>query len=221
MITSRCIAMSSALSLQERPGTIPTNAQPNASNGCRTAGFDAGEMMQLNKKLNLGSVALMISLMCGAVAAQNRTSGPVEFSLRSIDGQTVTSGSLRGEVVVLAVGASWLPLSRAQLQGVKKLADEYSGRGVVVYWISTESEDQKSKNYASDEQLRAFAQKYGLKVTVLRDPDGAISKRMGVEQLPSMLIIDKQGNIVGEPIGGLDPNGNIAGQLASRLDRIL
>lgn len=141
--------------------------------------------------------------------------------MRSADGQTVSSESLRGEVVILAFGASWLPLSKTQLQGVRKLADEYSNRGVAVYWVSTESEDPKSKNYASDEQLRAFAQKYGLKVTVLRDPDGVISKRFGVSQLPSTIIIDKQGNIVGEPIQGLDPNGNLAGQLASRLDKIL
>ncbi len=146
--------------------------------------------------------------------------GPVEFSLRSIDGQTVTSESLRGEVVVLAFGASWLPLSKTQLQGVRKLADQYSDRGLVVYWVSTESEDPKSKNYASDDQLRAFAQKYGLKVTVLRDPDGAISKKFGIDQLPSIVIIDKQSN-GSEPIGGLDPNGNLAGQLAARLEKVL
>ena len=100
----------------------------------------------------------------------------------------------------MAFGASWLPLSRTQLQGVRKLADEYSNRGVVVYFISTESEDSKSKNFASDEQLRAFSQKYGLKVTVLRDPDGVISKKMGVDQLPTIVILDKQGNIAGTPI---------------------
>ena len=60
-------------------------------------------------------------------------------------------------MVVLAFGVSWLPLSRTQLQGVRKLADEYSDRGLVVYWVSTESENAKSKNYATDEQLRAFA----------------------------------------------------------------
>jgi len=38
--------------------------------------------------------------------------GPVEFSLHAIDGENVTSQSVRGEVVVLAFGASWLPLSR-------------------------------------------------------------------------------------------------------------
>ncbi len=161
---------------------------------------------------------LVISLGTSLALAQNR--GPVDFSLRSIDGQRVTSDSLRGEVVVLAFGASWLPLSKAQLQGVRKLADEYSNRGVVVYWVSTESEDQKSKNFASDEQLRAFANKYGLKVTVLRDPDGTISKKFGVDQLPSIVIIDKNGT-PGEPIGGLDPNGNLANQLATRLDKVL
>jgi peroxiredoxin len=172
--------------------------------------------MVLNSQ-KLVLAGLLIVLLSGTVLAQNR----VDFSFRSIDGQTVTSESVRGEVVVLAFGASWLPLSKTQLQGVRKLADEYSDRGVVVYWVSTEPDNPKSKNHASDEQLRAFAQKYGLKVTVLRDPDGAVSKKFGVDQLPSVVIIDKEGNLAGGPIGGLDPNGNLAGQLASRLDKLL
>ena len=174
-------------------------------------------MLQNNRKRVLAG--LMILLVSCVALAQNPTR--VSFSLRSIDGQTVTSDSLRGEIVVLAFGASWLPLSRTQLQGVRKFADEYSNRGVVVYWVSTESDDSKSKNYASDQQLRAFAEKYGLKVTVLRDPDGAVSKKFGVDQLPSIVILDKEGNISGGPIGGLDPSGNLASQLASRLDKLL
>jgi len=173
--------------------------------------------MVLNSKKRV--LAGLITVLTGCAAlAQNRA---VDFSLKSVDGQTVTSESLRGEVVVLAFGASWLPLSKAQLQGVRKLADEYSNRGVVVYWVSTESADPKSKNFASDEQLRAFAQKWGLKVTVLRDHDGVVSKRFGVDQLPSIVILDKEGNMSGGPIGGLDPNGNLAGQLAPRLDKLL
>lgn len=175
--------------------------------------------MHLLNRTPLLTLLLVILLGCSFVFAQN---GPatVNFSLRTTDGQTITSDSLRGEPVVLAFGASWLPLSKAQLQGVRKLADEYSDRGLVVYWVSTESEDPKSKNYASDDNLRAFAQKYGLKVTVLRDPDGATSKKFGVDQLPSFVIIDKHG-VASEPIGGLDPNGNLANQLSERLDKVL
>ena len=133
-------------------------------------------MFLLNRKVIAGMVMTALLGTSAIVFGQKGVAAPVEFSLRSIDGQPVTSQSLRGEVVVLAFGASWLPLSRTQLQGVKKFADEYSDRGVAVFWVSTESENQKSKNYASDEQLRVFSQKYGLKVTVLRDPDGTVSK---------------------------------------------
>jgi cytochrome c biogenesis protein CcmG/thiol:disulfide interchange protein DsbE len=176
--------------------------------------------MFLKNRKSLLALFSLVLLASSLVLGQKGAAAPVDFSLRSIDGQTISAESLRGEVVVLAFGASWLPLSKAQLQGIRKLADEYSDRGVVVYWVSTESEDPKSKNFASDEQLRAFAQKYGLKVTVLRDPDGAVSKRFGIDQLPSIVIIDKQGH-ASEPIGGLDPNGNLANQLAERLDKVL
>jgi cytochrome c biogenesis protein CcmG, thiol:disulfide interchange protein DsbE len=173
--------------------------------------------MVLNTQKRVLAGLLIILGSCASALAQTRA----DFSVRSIDGQTVTSESLRGEVVVLAFGASWLPLSKTQLQGVRKLADEYSDKGVVVYWVSTESDNSKSKNYASDEQLRAFAQKYGLQVTVLRDPDGVVSKKLGVDQLPSIVILDKEGNLSGAPVGGLDPNGNLAEQLASRLNKLL
>jgi peroxiredoxin len=171
----------------------------------------------INKNRKAAVIAAFLFAVAPASAlAQNRAP---EFSLRAIDGETVTSESLRGEVVVLAFGAAWLPLSRQQLEGVKKLADDYAGRGVAVYWVSTDSENPKSKNYASDDQLRVLAHKY--KVTVLRDPDGALSKKLGVDQLPSVVILDKQGNIAGEPIGGLDPNANLSAQLSERLKKLL
>src|SRR5207253_4664168 len=131
-------------------------------------------------------IAIAVSILAMAVVASLSAlaqCGAVNFSFRAMDGEPVSSESLRGEVVVLAFGASWLPLTRTQMEGLKKLADQYAGRGVAVYWVSTESESPKSKNYASDDQLRELARKY--KLTVLRDPDGAVSKRLGVDQLPS------------------------------------
>jgi peroxiredoxin len=162
--------------------------------------------------------ACVFSLGLTALIPGSAQNAAPEFSLRAVDGEMVTSASLRGEVVVLAFGASWLPLTRNQMEAVKKLADQYAGRGVAVYWVSTESDSPKSKNYASDEQLRALAQKY--KATVLRDPDGAVSKKLGVDQLPSVVIIDKQGNVA-DKTGGMDPNADLAKQLAERLNKIL
>lgn len=154
----------------------------------------------------------------GAVGAQQNSS---DFTLRSINGQSLGSGEWRGQVVVLAVGASWLPMSRKQAQGVRKLANDYGKRGVVVYWVSTDSELPKSKNYASDEQLKEFARRHDLNVTVLRDPDAAAVKRLGVDQLPAIIILDKSGRIYRSPITGLDAEGDLSDQLAEPLNELL
>ncbi len=179
--------------------------------------------MRFKNRRALAAAMISLLFLLPLCAAPRRTvqTVPVQFSLRSIDGQTITSESLRGEVVVLAFGANWLPLSRKQVQGVRKLADEYVDRGVAVFWVSTDSESSKSKNFASDDQLRAFSSKYGLKVTVLRDPDGEVSKQLGVDQLPAIVILNKRGLVEGSVIGGLDPEGNLADQLAPVLNKVL
>jgi peroxiredoxin len=173
----------------------------------------------LTRIRKIGAVAAMLSVVLIAVSVSSfaQAQSP-EFSLRAVDGPPVTSESLRGEVVVLAFGASWLPLTRNQMEGLKKLADQYASRGVAVYWVSTESESQKSKNFVTDEELRELGRKY--KITVLRDPDGVISRRLGVDQLPATVIINKQGQVAAA-LGGLDPTADLAKQLAERLDKLL
>jgi peroxiredoxin len=163
-------------------------------------------------------IASAAALLVFLIAAPFVVGQAPDFSLRAVDGPAVTSESLRGEVVVLAFGASWLPLTRNQMEGLKKLADQYAARGVAVYWVSTESDSQKSKNFVSDEELRDLGRKY--KTSVLRDPDGAVSRRLGVDQLPATVIINKQGQIAAT-LGGLDPSADLAKQLAERLDKIL
>ena len=167
------------------------------------------------------AVSILLLVPLYAPAQRSDQTEPVTFSLRSLDGPSVTSESLRGEVVVLAFGANWLPLSRKQVQGVRKLANDYADRGVAVFWVSTDSESSKSRNFASDDQLRAFSHKYNLSLTVLRDPDGEVSKQFGIDQLPAIVILNKRGLPEGSPIGGLDPDGNLADQLAPILDRVL
>lgn len=180
-------------------------------------------MLKLSPR-KLAGLTLALLLAVSQVSWAKRTAPlGLDFTLRTVDGGSITSEMLRGDVVVLAFGASWLPLSRTQVEGMQKLADEYKDRDVRVYWVSTDSELPKSKNYASDEQLRSFAHKNGLKIAVLRDPDGALFKRLNVErdQLPAIVILDKQGNVSGDPIGGLDPEGNLVQQLSPRINRLL
>lgn len=166
--------------------------------------------------------ALALLLFLSATGfSQQRPNAPVQFSFRSIDGPTVSNEEVHGQVVVFAFGASWLPLSRKLAQGIRKVANDYSAHGVIVYWVSTDSDSPRSRNYASDEQLREFAKKYDLSLTILRDPEGRISKQFGVDQIPAIVILDKQGHVYGEPMNGLDPDVDLNNVLAKPLNRVL
>jgi peroxiredoxin len=169
--------------------------------------------------------ALASALLGFALAAPAGASAQsaVEFRLRSADGGEVTSQMLRGNVVVLAFGASWLPLSKDQMRGVQELADEFGERGVRVYWVSTDSDKAQSKNFASDEQLRGLARRNGLKVDVLRDPDGTLFKRLGVagNQLPAIVILDRNAAVSAPTIGGLDSSRKLVDVLSPRLNGML
>jgi peroxiredoxin len=172
------------------------------------------------------SLALSLTLALFAVsllAPSGSAQAPVEFRLRTADGGEISSEMVRGDVVVLAFGASWLPLSKEQVRGVQELAEEFGERQVRVYWVSTDSDKAQSRNFASDEQLRAFANRNGLKVAVLRDPDGALFKRLGVagNQLPAVVILDQRGQVSVPTIGGLDPNRRLVEALSPRLNTLL
>jgi peroxiredoxin len=144
--------------------------------------------------------------------------------LQTLSGETVSLSDLKGKVVVLAIGASWLPLSKTQIITVNKLAKKYAKSEVVIYWVSTDSANPKSKNFASNEQITAFGVKNKLTAPILRDSDGLFTlKKYGVDQLPSFVILDKTGKSIGEPFGGLDPENEpeIFVQLSGAIDKTL
>jgi len=177
--------------------------------------------MSFKTKRYFTIAVLLFALVSATVGTPAVKAQQTSFALRSIDGQIVSAESLRGKVVVLAFGASWLPLSQSQTQGLQRLSETYRGAGVEVFFVSTESERQQSRNYASDDQLRQFARRNNLRVTVLRDPEGQTSRTLGVDQVPAIVLLDRQGNRAGAPILGLNPNGNFVAQIAPRLDELL
>lgn len=143
-------------------------------------------------------------------------------SLTSIDGQRVDVQARRDKIVVLAIGASWLPLSTQQAVYTNKLAKKFAGRDVEIYFVMTDSSSPKSKNYASDADLQSFADRNKLTVKILRDSDGAATfKKFGVDQIPSFVILGKDGKPATEAFGGIDPKTDISISIAQQIDKIL
>lgn len=145
-------------------------------------------------------------------------------TLTALDGARVDVENHKDKVVVLAIGASWLPLSTQQAAITNKLAKKYAGRDVVVYFVATDSASAKSKNYASDDELNGFVTRNKLTVPVLRDSDGAQTlKKYGVDQLPSFVILGKDGKPATEAFGGVgvDEKTDISIPISQAIDRIL
>lgn len=179
--------------------------------------------MSTNKRRPAFALALALLLAAASwVAPVTRAQSPLDFKLKTTDGGEITSEMVRGDVVVLAFGSSLLgPLSKRQVQGVQELAEQFGARDVRVYWVTTDSDRPQAKTYATDEQLRAFANKAGLKAAVLRDPEGTLFKKTGADQLPAVVILDRRGAVSVPVVGGHDPKHTLVEALSGRLNKIL
>jgi peroxiredoxin len=148
-------------------------------------------------------------------------SAMAQTSLPALNGGQVDIQAQRGKVVILAVGASWLPLSNKQAEYTNVLAKRYNGKNVVVYFVSTDSNNAKSKNFETNADIEKFVAGSKLTVPVLRDSDGAATlKKFSVDQLPSFVILDKQGNVSGS-FGGIDPKFDVTIPISKTVDKLL
>lgn len=167
-----------------------------------------------NIKIIFAALSLVIAAAF-SVSAQSVT-------FTSLGGEKIDLASQKGKVVVLAIGASWLPLSKDQATAINKLSRKYNGKDVAIYFIATDSASAKSKNYASDDQIQKFADTNKLTISVLRDSDGLQSvKKYKIDQLPAFIILDKEGALADGPFTGIDPKTDISVLLSQKIDKLL
>jgi cytochrome oxidase Cu insertion factor (SCO1/SenC/PrrC family) len=165
-------------------------------------------LTRLNRLLAFGAI-----LSClGATAA-----APQDFSFTTSGGQTAALSSMRGKVLVLLFSGTQDPQRREGLKALASLADRYQGKDVRVCWVSVNSPSE-----FPDEQLKG-AGNTATSLTVLRDTNQAAFKRFSgkLAQLPTIVVLDRQGNPVGQPRGGFNPNSDFINELASTIDGLL
>ncbi|MFY9553687.1 MAG: TlpA disulfide reductase family protein [Blastocatellia bacterium] len=149
--------------------------------------------------------------------AANRASAQQDFSFATPAGQTVTIASMRGRVVVLLFSGVQDPQCREGLKALEALADRFQGKDVRMYWVSVNSLAE-----ASNEQLGTPCG-VASSVPVLRDTNQTAFKRFSGKrsQLPTIVVLDRQGNLVGQPRGGFNPNSDFINDLAVTIDKQL
>lgn len=108
-----------------------------------------------------------------------------DFTLTTLDGQTVTLSELRGKIVLLNFWATWCPPCRIEMPEFEDVANTRSDEIVIVAVNLMEG----------PELVQPFVDELGLTFTIAMDPNGDVNQRYQVTGYPTSYIIDAEGMV--------------------------
>ncbi len=157
-------------------------------------------------------VLVAVALLIGGFAILPRVFKPQEgelvgkaapdFTLKLVMNEAIAGGKpgltlsdLRGQAVVLDFWASWCGPCQAEAPIINKVAQRYKDRGLVVVGVNTSDNEQKA---------RAWAAQRGLSFPIVYDGNDATARAYGVENLPTLVVVSRTGNVIAVRTGMTD-----------------
>ena len=128
-----------------------------------------------------------------------------DFTLKTLDGQSVTLSEHRGSVVVLEFWATWCPPCRMSLPKLQQFADWAEQEGCAVKVYAVDIFERVQTNEQKKQVVSQFWTKRGFTMPTLMDFDNSVAEAFEVEPIPHMVVIGPQGKIIKIHIG-FDPN---------------
>jgi thiol-disulfide isomerase/thioredoxin len=122
------------------------------------------------------------------------------WKMTTIDGKTITGAGLKGKVVLIDFWATWCGPCKLASPIMQALHEKYGSKGLVVIGANT-SERDPSGNLLNTPKLAAdyrSEHKYTYTFTYGND---AMKNAWGVQGIPTMFIIDKQGIVKKVQVG--------------------
>jgi peroxiredoxin/mono/diheme cytochrome c family protein len=111
------------------------------------------------------------------------------FSLPDMHGRDRSLDELSDmPIVVVAFLGCECPLARLYAPRLQELADAYAPKNVSIIGVDANLQDSLA-------DMTAFARQYGVKFTLLKDRDGTVADRFGVERNPQVFVLDRDRKI--------------------------
>jgi thiol-disulfide isomerase/thioredoxin len=129
-----------------------------------------------------------------AIAAGEVGSRLPDFSVKDMQGREISSGDLRGKLVLIDFWATWCQPCKKEMPGYQKLLDRYAARGFVVIGF-------KFDTMMDMEDPLLFAKKIGVRYPLAVADDDLKQKFGGIEGLPTTMLYDRQGILRKKIIG--------------------
>ncbi len=138
-----------------------------------------------------------------------------DWTLKDLEGHSVSLGALKGKIVVLDFWGSWCGPCRRELPHFEQLYSRYRGGKVAFLSVNVEMERTEAGHI---EKARAFIEQNHYSFPVLPDHEGVAVTAHGINNFPTLLLIDPAGRIRYRNIGYRDGFDDvIAAQLAEMM----
>jgi len=132
--------------------------------------------------------------LTGTVLTVAGASGPVvgqpapDFTLKTLDGQTVTLSDLRGQPVVINFWASWCAPCRLEMPALQQAYEARRAEGLVILAVNLTAQDRLA-------EVKTFVEELDLTMPILLDESGAVSELYRLLGLPTSIFVDGNGVI--------------------------
>jgi len=141
---------------------------------------------------------------CHTASAEIATGASApDFTLPSLQGQTISLSDYEGKYVVLEWTNYDCPFVRKHYGSgnMQKLQNEYGAKGVV--WLSVNSSAPgKQGNFDTATWQRRMTEYDASPAAVLLDPSGEVGRLYGARTTPHMFVLDPTGKLIYQ--GGID-----------------
>jgi len=109
-----------------------------------------------------------------------------DFTLDTLDGESVSLSDLKGQVVVLDFWATWCPPCVKSLPELEQIHQQSAGQSVKVFAVNLQENETR---------VRSFLQSRGLSLPILMDSEGEVAQKYSIHAIPQTVIIGKNGEV--------------------------
>ena len=156
--------------------------------------------MIISKRIWYGYLAIFVLLfiLFGCQSKVDALQEAPDFSLKDVNGDTISLSQFRGRIVLLDFWATWCPPCRMSIPELAALQKKFRDQGVVILGVSLDDPVQ-----ASDLFLKAFMEKFSMNYHVLRYDAKIMQDYFGSENpaIPTVFVIDREGKIRNKIVG--------------------
>lgn len=164
--------------------------------GSLASGYIVPRLAQRGRLALLALLALLVACGSSAPSAPALGQAAPDFTLPTLDGQTIQLSQLKGRVVIVNFWATWCPPCENETPRLVAWYTRHRAAGLEVLGVDKLAQDSR-------EAVVEFVERYAVPYPVPLDQTGDVSQQWQALQLPRSYVLDRQGVVRYVRIGEL------------------